>query len=779
MKLPIPQFVRELLSDALSSAGLTVKLPKELEEEFWQDYARKSLWQARVALVLTAGLWAVFVLVDDLVLPEHKSFLWLIRFGVEVPFLLLVFLFSFSRYFERVMQPVMLTTYFVIGFGLIALQMVGPPLKSHPFSAGLLFAVPYGYLLLRLRFMSAFWVSLVITIAYNMMAIWRDTPLEILINNNFFLATTNIMGLLGGYYIEGYLRRDFLQRRAAEKSVEQLNALREVGQSVGSTLDLDTVLTTIVTHAAELSGASGGVIYEYDEATQAFHFRTSHHVEEELIEALRAGPIPRDQGAVGEAAAMRKPIEIPDILAQPGSVLPRVRPILADLGYRSLLAVPLLREQRIMGGLVVWRRQTGSFSAEIVNLLQTFAIQSGLAIQNARLFREIDDKSRQLESANLAKSRFLAAASHDLRQPLHALGLFVAQLRGSPDAAERGQLVGRIDAAVAAMSELFNALLDVAKLDAGVLTPDRTDFPIAHLLDRVETTFAEAAREKGLRLRIMPNSAWVRSDSILLERILLNLLSNAVRYTTRGGVLIGCRRRGDALRIEVWDSGPGIPEDQRRNIFGEFIQLAGSGRDRHAGLGLGLAIVERLCRLLDHAIELTSTIGKGSRFTVVVPLVAAAARIVETPAAPELVPDSASGKLVVVVDDDAMALAAMGGVLASWGCRVVMADSDRDALAGLAAHDRPPDLIISDYRLADGNNGIEVIERLRKEFRASIPAFLVSGDTARERLLDVRARGYHLLHKPVPPLALRAMLRRLLKKAGSERGRPTDVVAAG
>jgi CheY-like chemotaxis protein len=372
---------------------------------------------------------------------------------------------------------------------------------------------------------------------------------------------------------------------------------------------------------------------------------------------------------------------------------------------------------------------------------------------------------RQLESANLAKSRFLAAASHDLRQPLHALGLFVAQLRAPVSAAARSRIVERIDASVAAMNELFNALLDIAKLDAGVLAPDRTEFPIQRLFDRIETTFAGPAREKGLRLRVRPASAWVCSDFILLERILLNLVSNAVRYTSRGGVLVACRRRGGILRIEIYDTGRGIPENQRHNIFGEFYQLADAGQDRRGGLGLGLAIVERLCGLLDHPIELTSTVGRGSRFAVLVPAVAARANVV-TPS-PPVAPDAPSGKLIVVIDDDVLVLDAMRGLLHGWGCDVVAADSEGAVLEGLGS--RRPDLIISDSHLADGVAGIDVIARLRKSFGAAIPAFLISGDTSPERLREARASGHHLLHKPVHPMILRAMLGQLLKKGARAR----------
>lgn len=383
---------------------------------------------------------------------------------------------------------------------------------------------------------------------------------------------------------------------------------------------------------------------------------------------------------------------------------------------------------------------------------------------HATLERKVEERTTQLELANQAKSRFLAAASHDLRQPLHALGLFVAQLRARMSTVERGRVIDRIDAALAAMNELFNALLDVSKLDAGVLKPDVSEFPIARLFKRIESTFAEAAREKELSLCVLSSSAWVRTDFILIERILFNLVSNAVRYTPRGGIIVGCRRRGAELRIEVWDTGVGIPPDQHRNIFGEFYRLGESDRDQRAGLGLGLAIVDRLCRLLDHPIALTSTLGKGSRFTVAVPMVAARAEVVELRAPVRAPLDISQGKLVVVIDDDPLVLDGMRGLFRSWGCCVVTGAADGAALTGVAAYDHPPDLIISDYRLSDGKTGIEAIERLRSAFRSPIPAFLISGDISPERLREARASGYHLQHKPVDPMLLRAMFNQLLKK---------------
>jgi signal transduction histidine kinase/CheY-like chemotaxis protein len=385
------------------------------------------------------------------------------------------------------------------------------------------------------------------------------------------------------------------------------------------------------------------------------------------------------------------------------------------------------------------------------------------------LERKVQERTQQLHSANQAKSRFLAAASHDLRQPLHALNLFIAQLSDEKDEAERGRLVKRIHAAVTAMNELFSALLDISKLDAGVLAPSISEFPVDHLLRRIETTFSAPAREKGLRLRVVPNRTWVRSDIILLERILLNLVSNAVRYTDRGGIVIGCRRQGDRLRLEVYDTGVGIPKDQRRSIFGEFYRLAGPDGDRQGGLGLGLAIVDRLCGLLDHPLELASTVGRGSIFSVSVPLAQAHQLRMEPSGLPRPGNDAGRHKLVLVIDDDPLVRDGMQGLLQSWGYSVAAVDSEHAALTAVAVQGRRPDLIISDYRLAHGKTGFEAIERLNRTCGASVPAFLISGDTAPERLREASASGYHLLHKPVSPMTLRAMVSQLLKNGDGGR----------
>jgi signal transduction histidine kinase/ActR/RegA family two-component response regulator len=460
---------------------------------------------------------------------------------------------------------------------------------------------------------------------------------------------------------------------------------------------------------------------------------------------------------------------------------------LYDSALRSGIIIFVALALAIFAGLLLARRmvvpiralQAGAVRIGSGDLGQRIAINTGDELEalgdqfNAMAARlhesyaglesKVEERTRQLEAANQAKSRFVAAASHDLRQPLHALGLFVAQLHGKLRGSERAQIIGRIEAALSAMNELFSALLDISKLDAGATTINVTVFPVAQLLAHAETTFAGTAREKKLSFRALPSDAWVRSDFILLEQIVFNLIHNALRYTRSGGVLVGCRKRGDQLRIEVWDSGIGIAPDQHDKIFGEFYRLGEPDRDRRAGLGLGLAIVDRLCRLLGHPIEVKSTVGKGSVFAVSVPLAPANKRAIEASIVPRTQPSMPDGKLVLVIDDDPLVLEGMGGIFRKWGCRVITADSDSKALKAATEQDDRPDLIISDYYLANGRTGIDTIEWLRGELAAEIPAFLISGDTDPATLLEAKAKGFHLLHKPVDPMALRAMFHQAVK----------------
>jgi signal transduction histidine kinase len=377
------------------------------------------------------------------------------------------------------------------------------------------------------------------------------------------------------------------------------------------------------------------------------------------------------------------------------------------------------------------------------------------------LERKVAERTQELEIANAAKSRFLAMASHDLRQPLHALGLFVAQLRTPLRSGERTRTIELVDATRKEMDEMLNSLLDMSRLDAGILIPTITQFPIARLLQKIETTFDQATRETGLRLRVRRSDAWVRSDAMLLERILLNLVSNAVRYTLRGGIIVGCRRRGQMLRIEVWDSGPGIPEDQKQNIFGEFFQLAARDRNRYGSMGLGLAIVDRLRLLLNHPIDLASTVGRGSRFAILVPMADECDTSTEPVDSSHPAAFAVEGKVILVIADAPIVQEGTGGLLGRWGYTVLTTGSDEAALIRLAERQQRPDLIISDYHLASGKTGIRAIEQINAAFGLSIPAILISGDTAPELAREAEDRGYILLHKPVDPMRLRAVMHEL------------------
>lgn len=373
---------------------------------------------------------------------------------------------------------------------------------------------------------------------------------------------------------------------------------------------------------------------------------------------------------------------------------------------------------------------------------------------------ELAKQKAAAEQANVAKSRFLAAASHDLRQPMHALGLYVAALKPQLEGRDAAQTLGKIEATVSAMEELFNAILDVSKLDAGVIVPQRQPVALAALFERLRGDFQAEALSRGLRLRVRSQPLHVVGDPILLDRILRNLLSNALRYTRKGGVLLAARRRGKGVRVQVWDTGVGIAAEHLPRIFQEFYQVDNPQRDRSQGLGLGLAIVERIARLLGYQIEVRSRPGRGTVFSLDIPELAPAVAG-ETPDMP--VEAGQLRGLVVVVDDDTLILDALPALLERWGLSVVAA-ADVEGLIGRLP--RAPDLVITDYRLAGGATGFTVVDRLAGVYGPS-PVVIITGDTGQETLATIAARGYPLLHKPVKPARLRAVVQRLLATKGT------------
>jgi signal transduction histidine kinase len=432
------------------------------------------------------------------------------------------------------------------------------------------------------------------------------------------------------------------------------------------------------------------------------------------------------------------------------SLLPFI--VTAMLGHAQIQVVMAIAAAMFVGAI--------SFFAFNQHNVLTQSLR--LRFENLDLVAELTVQKEAAERANTAKTRFLAAASHDLRQPLHAMGLLVAALKEKVRGADKHRIVSQLGASTEALRDLLNALLDISRLDAGVVHPRIADCSVQDLFERLAHDYAAEAAEKKLTLRFVPTRAWVQCDATLLERIVRNLVSNAIRYTDRGGVVVGCRRCGEHLRIEAWDSGIGIASNELNNIFHEFYQVGNPERDRSKGLGLGLAIAQRLARLLGHRIDVVSVPGKGSVFSLTVPRGTPASphRGISAPVASERLRRA----LVVVIDDELAIREATQTLLSGWGCDTLLADSGDAALATLTRADRLPEVIIADYRLRDGKTGVEAVERLKASHGRNIPAIIITGDTAPDRLREAQASGYYLLHKPIAPAKLRALLSRILEE---------------
>jgi Na+/proline symporter/signal transduction histidine kinase/CheY-like chemotaxis protein len=366
------------------------------------------------------------------------------------------------------------------------------------------------------------------------------------------------------------------------------------------------------------------------------------------------------------------------------------------------------------------------------------------------------------EQANQSKTRFLASASHDLLQPLNAARLFTSALAGKKTNPEVTGLVDHIDSSLGAAEEIISTLLDISKLDAGALEPDIGNFPVHDIMRHLANDFSAIANDQGLDLHVVPSTAWIRSDSKLLRRVIQNFLSNAIRYTPKGRILLGCRRLKGYIRIEVWDTGPGIPDDQIAMIFEEFRRFQ-QGRDKK-GLGLGLAIVDRISGMLDHPVNVRSVQGIGSVFSITVP--AAVAEQSLTDKAPSSASNrrvsSLGGLKVLCIDNDPSILQGMTALLANWECEVTAAESLESALEQLAGE--RPDIILADYQLDDDQNGLDAMDALRNQIDSDIPGILVTGYMAPEVREDAIRKRYQVLYKPVKPAALRAMVNKLLKQ---------------
>jgi signal transduction histidine kinase/CheY-like chemotaxis protein len=379
--------------------------------------------------------------------------------------------------------------------------------------------------------------------------------------------------------------------------------------------------------------------------------------------------------------------------------------------------------------------------------------------ENDRLVAQLRHHVLLVETANKEKTRFLGAASHDLRQPMHALGLFTAALEKALRGDVHHAKVIHMTRAVDALEDSFSAMLDVFKLDAGVVCPSMQTFPIRDVFYRLHLHCAGAAEEKGLSLRFKPGGKLVTSDPLQLERILSNLIHNAIRYTSRGGVLVVARTRDNRTSLEVWDTGIGIHGDQLPHIFNEFFQIDNAGRDRDKGLGMGLSIVKRLVLLLGHELEVASVPGRGTVFRVLLPPTQFEEMSSMILGADTLPPPLEDDGTVLVIDDEAAVRAGMNEMLQCWGFTVLLAGTIDQARAAVLRHHGPIDIVVSDLRLAHGESGLNAIDEVRRTYGAPMPAVLVTGDTSPEEVQRARASGHSVLFKPVHAHDLFAALR--------------------
>jgi len=417
-----------------------------------------------------------------------------------------------------------------------------------------------------------------------------------------------------------------LEARTADltRSVGQLTALGDVGRAVSSTLDLDTVLTTIVSRAVQLAEMDAGGIYEYDEAAEVFRLRATQNLPEEFLAIARPMAIRKGEGATGRLAVTREPVQVPDITA-PDVYQSRLRDVLLRLGHRAVLSVPLLAEDHIVGSLNVARARPGDFPSDLIDLLKTFATQSALAIQNARLFREIEIKSRQLEVASQHKSEFLANMSHELRTPLNAIIGFSEVLtdRMFGELNEKQEeYIKDIYASGTHLLSLINDILDLSKIEAGRMELELTDFDLPTALDNALMLVRERAQRRSLTLHMDVDAGLgqIQGDERKIRQVVLNLLSNAIKFTPEGGRIdVAAVPKDGSVEISVSDTGIGIaPEDQEK-VFEEFRQV-GTAAKKVEGTGLGLTLCRKFVELHGGRICVKSELGQGSTFTFAIPM---------------------------------------------------------------------------------------------------------------------------------------------------------------
>ena len=551
-------------------------------------------------------------------------------------------------------------------------------------------------------------------------------------------------------------------------SISELRALEEVSQAVNSTLDLETVLTTIVAKAVQLSETEAGAIYVFDEVQREFHLRATYGMDQALIDALARTAHRLDDPNIKLALAHPEPIQVADLREGAPSA---VNEIILRAGFRALLVAPLLRGENIVGVLVVRRRTPGVFPQNIVDLIKTFAAQSAVAIQNARLFREIEDKGRQLEVAGQHKSQFLANMSHELRTPLNAIIGYSEILQ--EDAADLGQEgfvrdLKKIESSGRHLLGLINDILDLSKVEAGRMDIFLEDVEIVPLLEEVRAIIVPLAETKGNVLEFGPaeNLGSIRTDRTKLKQSLLNILSNGSKFTENGRLtLVAERFETDRpmVRFAISDTGIGMTEEQLGRLFQAFSQADASTSKKYGGTGLGLAISQRFCQLLGGDISVTSQPGEGSTFTITLPDQTETPAQIKPADAPHISGDANSATTVLLVDDDPTARDLLTASLKGAGYRLVHATNGAEAL-NLARTIRP-DAITLDV-IMPTTDGWEVLSALKADpDLCDIPVVMVT--IVPDRGIGLSLGAVDVLTKPVDRARLTALMHRLLRREGS------------
>ena len=550
-------------------------------------------------------------------------------------------------------------------------------------------------------------------------------------------------------------RKVKMRTRELARSVEELKALGEVSQAVSSTLNLEKVLTGIVRHAVQLSKTDAGTIYEFDEAKDVFVPRINYGVSAEFIEALRESKLcVGDPTVLGQSSLKRAPDQIPDLANAPDYPLSYIR----QAGFRALLAVPLLREERLIGGLVVRRKKAGEFSAQVVELLQTFAAQSVLAIHNARLFREIEEKGRELEIANKHKSEFLANMSHEIRTPMNAiLGMTHLTLQ-TELSRKQYEYLSKIKVSANSLLGIINDILDFSKIEVGKLEMESVDFSLDEVMYNMAPVVTMKSQEKD-NLEVLFDIAqnvprFLKGDPLRLGQVLINLANNAVKFTEEGEIVISARLVDEendhvSLEFSVNDTGIGLTREQIDTLFEAFTQADASTTRKYGGTGLGLTICKRLIDMMGGEIRVESEPGQGSSFI----FTATFGRSTQKEKKVLKPSPDLKGLRVLVVDDNATAREILKGLLESFGFEVSLADSGEKGLKELekASKTHPYELVLMDWKMP-GMNGFEVSRRIKNHSHLTkIPTIILVTAYGREEIMreadQVGLEGF--LIKPV------------------------------